>query len=372
MGYIYPHCPVEILTAHGLTPSLLKAVPETKGGFEASLQTFACSLTRNIFSQRQNNTLLPLAGILFPGNTCDSLQNVADVWRKRFPEDKVFRLTYPAIVGKEAAYAFLSEELRLLSDMLEMQYGREISNTKLSDAVSLWNDFRDTTQFAYAARILNPAVVSYRSLTKRARHFLSHPSLRNLDPLRNLVMNIESEMNVEGVRRLQKGLLSDQLSGLDLRFEGSGPRLLVAGGMVEPTAISELLNLLQKSQKTDIVLDLLSYGFKTIFVPYVHEKDPFRSTAKSILRSTLEPTQEGLSRRMELLKEYLLQLRIDGIVVCEQSFCDPDQFEAPSMIRVAKKLGVPVTRLPLDPELSDRSRIEGRLQTFVESIQGGT
>jgi len=370
MGYIYPHCPVEILTAHGLTPSLLKAVPEIKGGFESSLQTFACSLTRNIFSQRQNDTLPPLTGILFPGNTCDSLQNVADVWRKRFPEDKVFRLTYPAVVDKRAAIEFLSKEISLLSGLLEMRYGREISKTKLSDAISLWNEFRDMTQFAYAARVLNPAVVSYGSLSKRARNFLSHPSLRNLDTLRTLVMNIESEMDMEVVKRLQRGLLKENISELDLRFEGSGTRLLVAGGMVEPSAISELFNPPEKFQDTDIVLDMLSYGFKTVFSPHIHEKDLFGSTAKSILYSPLEPTQEGLTRRMNLLKEYLLKLGIDGFVVCEQSFCDPDQFEAPSMIRVAKELSIPVTRLPLDPELSDRSRIEGRLQTFVESIQG--
>ncbi|TFG15489.1 2-hydroxyacyl-CoA dehydratase [Candidatus Thorarchaeota archaeon] len=371
MGYIYPHCPVEILAAHGFTASLLKAVPEIKGGFESSLQTFACSLTRNLFSQRQNGTLPPLDGILFPGNTCDSLQNVGDVWKKRFPEDKVFRLTYPAIIDRNAAIEFLSSELRLLSNKLEIRYGRALSETKLSDAISLWNQFRNMTQFAYAARILNPTVVSYSTLSRRARNFLSHPSLRNLDPLRKLVTKIEREMDLEAVKRLQNGLLKERLSGLDFTFDDSKTRLLVAGGMVEPAAISELLEPSQKLQDVDIVLDLLSYGFKTVFTPPIHEENLFDSTAKSMLHSPLEPTQEGLTRRMEMLKEYLTQLKIDGIVVCEQSFCDPDQFEAPSMIRVARKLSIPATRLPLDPELSDRSRIEGRLQTLVESIHGG-
>ena len=54
----------------------------------------------------------------------------------------------------------------------------------------------------------------------------------------------------------------------------------------------------------------------------------------------------------------------------EQSFCDPDQFEAPSMERVAQAIGVRMVRIPIDPELSDHSRIEVRIQSFLESISG--
>jgi benzoyl-CoA reductase/2-hydroxyglutaryl-CoA dehydratase subunit BcrC/BadD/HgdB len=56
--------------------------------------------------------------------------------------------------------------------------------------------------------------------------------------------------------------------------------------------------------------------------------------------------------------------------VCEQSFCDPDEFESPSLERAAEEVGVPTVKLPLDSELSDRARIEGRIQTFLETIDG--
>jgi benzoyl-CoA reductase/2-hydroxyglutaryl-CoA dehydratase subunit BcrC/BadD/HgdB len=72
---------------------------------------------------------------------------------------------------------------------------------------------------------------------------------------------------------------------------------------------------------------------------------------------------------MNAMKELLSNLSIQGLIVCEQSFCDPDQFEAPSIERAASELGVKTIRVPLDPELSDRGRIETRIQTFLETLE---
>jgi benzoyl-CoA reductase/2-hydroxyglutaryl-CoA dehydratase subunit BcrC/BadD/HgdB len=122
-----------------------------------------------------------------------------------------------------------------------------------------------------------------------------------------------------------------------------------------------------------LVIDLLTFGFKTAFtLPCNVEGDPFESVAKSILSSPLEPTQEGLQIRRTFLKEILTNLAIDGLVICEQSFCDPDEFEAPSLEAEASKSGVPVLRLPIDPELSDRERLGVRLQSFLETIKSNS
>ena len=72
---------------------------------------------------------------------------------------------------------------------------------------------------------------------------------------------------------------------------------------------------------------------------------------------------------MSSIKDLLTNLLIQGLIVCEQSFCDPDQFEAPSIEKAASELGVKTVRVPLDPELSDRGRIETRLQTFLETLE---
>ena len=99
--------------------------------------------------------------------------------------------------------------------------------------------------------------------------------------------------------------------------------------------------------------------------------DPFEEMARSLLTAPSEPTQEGLPRRIRFLEEILTSLHVDGLIICEQSFCDPDEFEAPALQTAVSDAGVASLRLPLDPELSDRSRLEVRIQTFLETLENG-
>jgi benzoyl-CoA reductase/2-hydroxyglutaryl-CoA dehydratase subunit BcrC/BadD/HgdB len=376
LGYVYPHAPLELLLAHGTIPSLVRTNPSVQGGFEASLQTFSCSLSRNLFSQRSSGWLSYFDGFLFPCNTCDSLHNVEDVWRRRFAEDNIFRLTYPAARYDENSVRFFAEELRLLSGSLKKIYGRPLSNDALSAAVSLVNDFRDAAQTLYSCRIVDPSVASYSEGARMVREFLTIPSRDAVDRIRKAAEVVSQELERRGqltvAKSLQKDLLSRELSNVRIAAESDIPRILVLGGMMEPLVVASLFNDAVNPRPDVVVLDMLSFGFKTVFAPpVIMEGDPFIAISKSILSAPSEPTQEGLSERLDFLKLLLPRLSIDGVVVCEQSFCDPDQFEAPSLVRVASEMNVPSVRLPVDPELSDRIRLEGRIESFLETLDGG-
>lgn len=376
LGYVYPHPPLELFLAHGITPSLVRTNPNVQGGFEASLQTFSCSLTRNLFSQRSSGGLSSLSGLLLPANTCDSLHNVADVWRHRFPEDRLFRLTYPAAGFGEDSVLFLAEELRILSESLKNTYGRPLSKDDLLAAVSLVNHFRDAAQTLYSCRVVDPGLVSYSEVARMVRAFLTIPNASTVDQIAKSASSASRVLDDNGMlplaKSLQKGLLSGTLSDIKIAAESNIPRILVTGGMIEPQAVASLFKSSRKSGSDVVVLDLLSFGFKTAFTPPMNlEGDPFVAMSRSILGAPSEPTQEGLLGRLEFLKLLLSRLSIDGLVVCEQSFCDPDQFESPSLVKVASDLSVPVLRLPVDPELSDRARLEGRIESFLETVEGG-
>jgi benzoyl-CoA reductase/2-hydroxyglutaryl-CoA dehydratase subunit BcrC/BadD/HgdB len=375
VGYVYPHTPLELLLAHGITPTLVSADPKAQGGFEASLQTFACSLTRNLFSQRSNGGLSSLSGLLLPGNICDSLQNVGDVWRRRFPEDKIFRLTYPAARFHEGSVNFLAQELRLLSESLRRTYGRSLSRDDLIAAVSLVSRFREAAQILYSCKAVDPSLATYSEVARMVRQFLTLPNANTADQIGKFAGAVSQILDQRGelgiLKSLQKALLSGTLRDVEIA-KSRTPRVLVMGGMIEPHAIASLFKGSMKSGDEVIALDLLSFGFKTAFTPTVNlDGDPFVAMSRSILGAPSEPTQEGLPGRLEFLKLLLSRLAIDGLVICEQSFCDPDQFEAPSLANAASQVGVPSVRLPLDPELSDRARLEGRIQSFLETLEGG-
>jgi len=376
LGYVYPHVPLELLLAHGITPSLMWADPDVQGGFESSLQTFSCSLTRNLFSQRSNGRLSSFEGFLFPANTCDSLLNVADVWRRRFPEDKIFKLTYPAGKLDEASVQFLAEELRIFSESLKTRFERALSSRDLLAAASLVNEFRIAAQTLYSSRIVDPDLVSYFEVAGMVREFLTIPNADAVSRIGKSAAAASQKLGERGLtsvaNSVRNGLLNGTFDSVKITAESSTPRILIVGGMVEPLAVESLFKGSTEQSHCVVVSDLLSSGFRTVFTPAVSlEGDPFVAMSRSILRAPSELTQEGLPTRLGFLKAVVSGLAIDGLVVCEQSFCDPDQFEAPSLLHVASELGLPSVRLPLDPELSDRSRLQGRIESFLEVVREG-
>ncbi|MHA1769340.1 MAG: 2-hydroxyacyl-CoA dehydratase [Candidatus Thorarchaeota archaeon] len=378
LGYIYPHLPMELFLAHGLTPTLLRAAPGVTSGFESSLQTFACSYVRNLFSLRSDEMLEHLMGVVFPSNTCDSLQNLADVWSFRFPEDRVLRLTYPASRGghPEAAIEYFAEELRHLSKTIETVFSRPFVAEQFDRAVELIIAFRQASQTLYASRVISPSVISYNEMTGLIREFLTIPSPSTVRPVQDAANKVRMAEGVseqtEHLEAVKQALTSGNLSGIDkhIPLDDDGPRLLIAGGMIEPQSISALFDGASGVTDSTIILDLLSFGFKSVFAkPVAPQDDIFVGFAESILSAPGEPTQEGVRERIEFLCTLIDKLSIDGVIICEQSFCDPDQFEAPSIEKAVSAMGVRSVRLPIDPELSDRARLEGRIQSFVESLE---
>ncbi|MFW9833565.1 MAG: 2-hydroxyacyl-CoA dehydratase [Candidatus Thorarchaeota archaeon] len=375
-GYIYPHVPLELFMAHGLIPSLIRALPGKAGGFEESLQTFACSYIRNLYSQRANGQFLTLAGLLFPGNTCDSLQNLGDVWKVRFPDDRVFRLTYPVTrySRDNSTIKFLTEELKLLSENIATTFNRPFLKESYERAVELVRDFRDSAQFLYSARVVNSKIIPYSDVVRLVRSFLTAPTITSVSTVKDaatMVRNTAGELGLlDTIEVVRNSIRRGDFSEMNLPNDLETPRVVIAGGMVEPQAIATIIKDLPDISDSVIVLDLLSFGFKTVFTESPSESDdPFAAMAQSVLSAPGEPTHEGLSYRMNAMKGLLSSLSIQGLIVCEQSFCDPDQFEAPSIERAASELGVKTVRVPLDPELSDRSRIETRIQTFIETLE---
>ncbi len=245
IGYIYPHSPLELFLAHDLVPMLLRTEPTISGAYEDSLQTFCCAYSRNLFSQRAKEHLPPLKAIVFPGGTCDSLQNLGDIWRARFPEDTVLRLTYP-VARDAAAIKYLAEELHDLSKHLEVELGTRFSMERYQEAVALIAEFRDAAQFITAARLLQPSIFPYLEYTTLIRQFLTNPSSQTLQQIEAVANQVQVELRkhqlLPSVEALRYGLLKGQIPDVSARISKQGPRIAVVGGMVDPEGIAVHFN----------------------------------------------------------------------------------------------------------------------------------
>jgi benzoyl-CoA reductase/2-hydroxyglutaryl-CoA dehydratase subunit BcrC/BadD/HgdB len=312
---------------------------------------------------------------VFPGGTCDSLQNLGDVWKARFPDDTVLRITYP-VARDDAATIFLARELQYFSQHLEGELGWKFSLEKYQEAIALVAEFRAAAQFITAARVLKPDAMPYTEYTRLVRQFLTAPTPQNLEPIENSATEVQATLRTNQIlpvtEALRYGLLTEQLANLAFTPEADGPRIMVLGGMVDPEGLAVLFENAKTAadiETAEIAFDLLSFTFRTVFTPTPSfQADPYQELAEKILSAPSEPTQEGLPNRLNFLNDVLTRLRIDGLIICEQSFCDPDQFEVPELQKLAKKAKIPALRLPLDPEFSDQARLEGRIQSFLETL----
>jgi benzoyl-CoA reductase/2-hydroxyglutaryl-CoA dehydratase subunit BcrC/BadD/HgdB len=294
------------------------------------------------------------------------------VWRLRFPEDHVIRLTYPVGDSGDSAAQYLAKEIKAFSDTLESLSGVAFQKDAFIEAASIVQGIRSGLQLLYSARLLNPSLIRLGTLSELVGDFLTAPTKTVVTRIEKtwaeVLDGLKKEKQDGVVEKVRAALLSQDIGGIDIKGDSAG-RIAVMGGMVEPTTIADLIGKVPGMKANTVVLDILTYGFRTVFTPPVEtEGNPFDNAARSILGAPGEPTQEGLPKRVRFLKDILTRLSIGGLVICEQSFCDPDEFEAPSTERAAAEVGVPTLRLPIDPELSDRARLEGRLQTFLETL----
>ena len=280
------------------------------------------------------------------------------------------------VARDEAAITYLTEELRDFSNHLEVTFGSKFSIEKYQEAVALTAEFRAAAQFIVAARILQPSIYPYPEYVRLIRQFLTAPGPHTLQQVEQVALEVQNELRksqlIPSTEALRYGLLKGQLPELNVTLERKGPRIVVVGGMIDQEGVAVLFQNAKISaevEEAEIVLDILSFSFRTVFhSPSSLQGDPFHELAQSIISAPAEPTQEGLPERLHFLEAIFDKLQIDGLIIGEHSFCDPDQFEIPDMIKIAEKKKVLTVRLPLDPEFSDSARIEGRLQSFLETL----
>ncbi len=262
-----------------------------------------------------------------------------------------------------------------MSRTVEESFGLPFSQKEFSRAVGLTAQFRASSQFISAARLLQPQILTYAEYAELICRFLTLPNSESLNQIENKASAIrqilEKNKQVINTEALSYTLLHQEIGEVTISPDTSNPRIAVIGGMVDPEGFATMFNnaASETSPKAEIVLDLLSFGLRTTFTkPPRLQGNPFEEIALSLLGHSTEPTQEGLPERLGLLKKSLTMFAIDGLIICEQSFCDPDGFEAPEVISAAAEERVPTVRLNLDAELSDRARLESKIQSFLETL----
>ncbi|MHA2329381.1 MAG: 2-hydroxyacyl-CoA dehydratase, partial [Candidatus Hodarchaeales archaeon] len=142
IGYFTNRVPVEILHALNVHPiRMLSLNSPPQGASERYIQAFACSWLRHILDIGLSQGFDFLDGIIFSTGTCDSLQNVSDIWKKIF-NHWTYNLTFPVLSEGEPALEFLKNEFENLINVFSSKFPENPDGLKLSNSINLYNDKR--------------------------------------------------------------------------------------------------------------------------------------------------------------------------------------------------------------------------------------
>lgn len=341
IGYFTNRIPVEILYALNTYPiRMLSLGSSIQGASERYIQVFACSWLRQIIDVALSKGFEHLDGIIFSTGTCDSLQNVSDIWRKIFPSQWAYNLTFPVLTTTKAAAEYLQNEFERLIHTISKQFPENPDGLTLSNSIKLYNKKRVFLQ--KLAMLVSERKLEYQKFAKLL-------VLGDIIPIE--VINTYLELRIP---YFESNSTSENLP--------DNPRLLLIGGMFDNYRLFEVI-----PEFNYLVADDLSFGTRN-FNFTIPQSSFLEGYAKAYLERIPDPTAFDMEKRLNGIKNQVKHHRIDGVVLLGLKWCDPDTFEFVPIQNALKDLDIPYLNIETTPDLSNQQQIQIRLTAFIEMI----
>ena len=349
VGYLPTYIPREIIhAANGISVGIMGTGDRKqiiKG--DAYYQSYICHLPRGIIEMALDTNLEGFDGFLFPA-ICDCVRNLSGMFKlsKKGKFQRYF--DYPQNFEKHIGGKFYVQELeKVLEDIFNVN-GVRVTAKALNHSISLYNTNRQLIEKIYNIRQDKPwrlsAVETYHII--RAGQVI--PVEEHNEMLEQIVEHIQKERGepMDNIRVIVSGSFCEQPPiGMIKSIELAGCYIVEDDFMLGSRFIQGDI----KNDSED-PLDALSEA-------YIHQ-----STFSSAFYDVGNP--KGL-RLVKLAKER----KVDGIVFCAASFCDPALLDRPEMQKEADAAGIPHINFQFHENTGQFKIIKEQAGTFSDSIK---
>ncbi len=341
VGVVCASAPAELLHAAGLTPLRLHVPGPAEPAGDAWLPPFACSVVRGILGAALAGRFDGLAGIVIP-HTCDTVQELAGIWRLLRPEQWLLTPVEPVAVESPHAPTYLRQELLAQGTLLARRTGCPLSDDALAASIALYNRLRR--------------------------------AMRALDGLRDRLSAAEAwgalgaawKMPPETYVRMAEALV-EALREAEPRSTASPP-LLLAGSLLDEPLVPQLIDQLGGR----VVADDLCSGMRGADVDAAEAGDPWLALASRMLRRAPCPArhapEQGYAERLVRLAR---QRGARGVVQVLVRYCDPLGFEVAAAESALAGAGQTCLRLEIEAT-NPPAPLRTRLQAFLELLVAQT
>jgi benzoyl-CoA reductase subunit C len=336
LGFLTSYVPEELFHAAGFAPVYIFDTPEDRGLARAHLPGFTCWVAGTALEQALAGELDDLAAVAL-AQTCDTMQGLADLWRRNVPHIPLFHFGMVQRLDGPAARGYLLAELRSLRERVQALTGRPISDEASRESIALHNRTRALVRRLYA-----------RAAGFAPSDFYAHV---------RAAFQLPKETYHDNLVRLLEQPVPDG---------GSGVRLLLVGPVLADPVLFDVIGL----AGARVVGDLLDLGERYFAVDAAEEGDPLEALADRLLALTPAPTKYHSQRTRAAHLLSLVQERgTHGVIFARHQFCEPHGFEYALLANALDGAGVPhlLVELAQSPQAG---RLRTRVEAFVEMIGG--
>ena len=338
-GWLCTYVPVELIYAAGMLPVRILGTHEVQDVTDRYLFPTVCPFSRDALAQGLKGRYDYLDGLVY-ARTCSHVQGTFDNWRNYVPTPFIYYIWFPCHRASDRSRACLASELRGLKEGLEKTIGKSISNDDLDRSIELYNTNRRLMREVYEFR-------------KR-----EDPPITGAEAMEIVVSS--QLMDIEEHNKLLEQLLQE-LPDRKLDRD-AGLRLMMVGSEMDDVVFVKMLEELGCT----VVIDEHCTGSRYFWDDVIPQDDRFSAIAERYIdRWPCPAVSSDFSSRIDRILDHAKDWDVQGVLIYQQKFCDPHEFDMPSIQQMFKDNDIPTLILEFDvtiPFGQFRTRIEAFLE----------
>jgi len=352
IGYYCTYIPEELLHAAELLPFRIRSTgnEDTDLG-DVYMVRFTCSFVRMTLDLAFKGGFDFLDGLVM-SNCCDHARRMFELFdlkiftRKEFPsKPPSFYVPIPHVIT-DVGFEYYKNQIIRLKQKIEEKFSLSpISEETLATSIQIYNKNRELLRKIYTLRGLDRPKLSGSLALKIAMANTSIP---------------KDQANIELERIINQ--LND--------FEGISSkkkRIMLIGSVIDNTGFIDIL----ENSGGIVVSDFLCFGTRNFLedVKLRSKNDPLAEiTERVYYRTSCPRMMDDHLRRFEFIKEEIQKSKIEGVIIQRINNCDLHGCENMILEHKLKELNIPVFNIDRENFQKDYSRIQTRIEAFLEMI----
>ena len=341
IAYLCTYVPEEILYAAGALPVRCFGSHEPESVSDPYVFGMYCPFCRDVMAQVLQGRYDYVDAVV-KARSCIHIRNVWDCWIIERPASFCHYISMPTYIQSPRAEAFLTQELYDLKACLEEWLGVPISTEALDNAIEIYNTNRRLLRDIWEYRKSDP------------------PQISGVEAL-DLVL-CGQVMDKKEHNQLLEEFLGDLPSRDGVK---AGLRVMLIGSENDDREFPELV----ESGAVNIVIEDSCTGTRYFWNDVIPGEDRIKSISMRYIDRPPCPNKDYPERHrfshiMSLIRDYDVQ----GVILYQQKFCDPHEFDMPVLNKFLKNNDIPTLLLELDL-LVPRGQFSTRVEAFIETLE---